>query len=168
MNVKDIKNYLQTCSDMFNKKSVEYVYLTEGREFSNQPLSPVEETDLLGLLARGTYTQKECWYNASVLAVSNQGLTFCEGYAVRDKLPIPIQHAWVTFKGRAIDVTWGNTYTVRSPKNILARIRNNIAYSIYFGVEITYKELSASLCETDVYDSPVLHRLIKSLTSVKG
>ncbi|CAB4130412.1 hypothetical protein UFOVP119_36 [uncultured Caudovirales phage] len=50
---------------------------------------------------------KDCYRNAAHLAIANPGYTYCEGYAIRNSLPLPIQHAWVVDGiGRVIDSTW--------------------------------------------------------------
>jgi hypothetical protein len=53
----------------------------------------------------------ECFYNAAVTACINNkhDLTYCEGYAIRQGLPLPIHHAWLmTPDNRVIDVTWND------------------------------------------------------------
>jgi hypothetical protein len=55
--------------------------------------------------ARGEF--KECFSNAGRLALSHSNLTYCEGYACRDGLLIPIHHAWcLDDKDRVVDITW--------------------------------------------------------------
>lgn len=52
--------------------------------------------------------KQECFRNASLLALSENGLTYCEGYAC--DLFIPVLHAWVIdAEGRVIDNTWKQT-----------------------------------------------------------
>lgn len=58
---------------------------------------------------RGNYRLmriKECFRNSAMTAMEN-GLIYCEGYAVPDTVQIPIHHAWnVTPEGLIIDRTW--------------------------------------------------------------
>ena len=52
---------------------------------------------------------QQCFANAGMLVMSQPGdeLTYVEGYAMRDDLPLPIYHAWaVDGQGRVIDTTW--------------------------------------------------------------
>ena len=59
---------------------------------------------------------KECFLNAYHLSQSEEGLTYCEGYAMGI---IPVLHAWcINQKGQVIDNTW-------------------ITGEEYFGVEFT-------------------------------
>jgi hypothetical protein len=50
-----------------------------------------------------------CFRNAALLVLHDftDRLTYCEGYAMRAGLPIPVLHAWVvTPEGTVIDPTW--------------------------------------------------------------
>lgn len=79
--------------------------------------------------------KKECFANASKLALERSNLTYVEGYAmVNDRLPLPIAHAWcVDKKGRVIDNTWENPGVS------------------YFGVPFKTSYLAKKLSETGVY-----------------
>lgn len=79
--------------------------------------------------------KKECFANASKLALERSDLTYVEGYAmVNDRLPLPIAHAWcVDKKGRVIDNTWENPGVA------------------YFGVPFKTGYLAKKLSETGVY-----------------
>ena len=49
--------------------------------------------------------RKECFANATRLALSGGGMTYCEGYATG--VLIPVQHAWcVRADGTVVDPTW--------------------------------------------------------------
>jgi hypothetical protein len=80
-------------------------------------------------------SKKECFANASKLALERSDLTYVEGYAmVNDRLPLPIAHAWcVDKKGRVIDNTWENPGVA------------------YFGVPFKTGYLAKKLSETGVY-----------------
>lgn len=53
---------------------------------------------------------KECFSNAGQMALWDDDLTYCEGFAVRPKLGMLIHHGWLMDSdGRAIDVTWRET-----------------------------------------------------------
>ena len=80
-------------------------------------------------------SKKECFANASKLALQRSDLTYVEGYAmVNDRLPLPIAHAWcVDKKGRVIDNTWENPGVS------------------YFGVPFKTSYLAKKLSETGVY-----------------
>lgn len=77
--------------------------------------------------------QGQCYANAARLALRGVG-TYCEGFALRNKLPIPIQHAWVNVDGQALDNTW-----------------RNVDRAEYIGVEFTNEILTRGLLRTKVY-----------------
>ena len=53
--------------------------------------------------------QQECFSNAGNLALMDDRLTYCEGFAMRDDLMFPIHHAWATYAtGEVVDVTWND------------------------------------------------------------
>lgn len=80
-------------------------------------------------------SKKECFANASKLALERSDLTYVEGYAmINDRLPLPIAHAWcVDKKGRVVDNTWENPGVS------------------YFGVPFKTSYLAKKLSETGVY-----------------
>lgn len=52
-------------------------------------------------------TPKDCFRNATVMALENPDLYYCEGYAFKPSLGIPIHHGWcVTNQGKIVDPTW--------------------------------------------------------------
>jgi hypothetical protein len=56
-------------------------------------------------------TPKACFYNARRLVLAAKGLEYCEGYAIRAKIPLPIHHAWAVKGETVIDPTWGEPET---------------------------------------------------------
>lgn len=80
-------------------------------------------------------SKKECFANASRLALERSDLTYVEGYAmINDRLPLPIAHAWcVDKKGRVVDNTWENPGVS------------------YFGVPFKTSYLAKKLSETGIY-----------------
>jgi hypothetical protein len=64
-----------------------------------------EPTVLPKQIAPGT--PQECFKNATFLAIEDDSLIYCEGYALFKSGSAPRLHAWVTDgHGRAIDNTW--------------------------------------------------------------
>ena len=50
---------------------------------------------------------RQCFANAGRLVLARQGWTYCEGFAVSDKLRIPVVHAWcLDASGNVVDPTW--------------------------------------------------------------
>jgi len=81
---------------------------------------------------------RECYKNATTLAVEYPDrYIYCEGYAVCEGIPIPIEHAWVvdrTRKNVVVDNTWTDNKGVA-----------------YFGVEIELEKLVERLAEQGLY-----------------
>lgn len=49
----------------------------------------------------------QCYANAGRLASSMDDLFYCEGYALKDGIPMPLAHGWCCDKdGRVFDPTW--------------------------------------------------------------
>jgi hypothetical protein len=54
---------------------------------------------------RGTI--KECFRNTFKLVENNKDLTYVEGFAITENIPLAIMHAWaVNSKGEVIETTW--------------------------------------------------------------
>ena len=52
---------------------------------------------------------KMCFMNAQIRAIANN-LRYCEGYALREPVPLPVIHAWCLDRsGNVVDPTWQDT-----------------------------------------------------------
>jgi hypothetical protein len=87
--------------------------------------------------------QKECFRNAFLLAsiLDRRGLggLYCEGYAWDARFPFPIHHAWVSWRGRAIDVTWRQTLdrtATATAAQLQKFVEGNIKKNSYYGVPL--------------------------------
>src|SRR3569832_1414902 len=50
---------------------------------------------------------KSCYWNSQQLAFKRKSLTYVEGYALAEDVPMAVAHAWLlTPEGYAIDPTW--------------------------------------------------------------
>lgn len=116
-------------------------YLRIGKWFSNEPLSDDERAELRYKLANvHAFKPGECYMNAGKIALEvGSGLSFVEGYAAGFW---PVPHAWIEYRGRAIDVTWPTRWTARRNKpayrieTIMQRVEHNIKTCSYLGVAI--------------------------------
>ena len=79
---------------------------------------------------------KQCYMNATKLAISKRELTYVEGLAYTPKLgPMAVAHAWVVDKeGKVIDNTWDEPETCQ-----------------YFGVPVPTSRLEMWMVKTKVY-----------------
>ena len=77
--------------------SYEEFVLLEG--YAMEHRRPVPEIE------RGTMGQ--CFRNSMMYVLDHRDLTYCEGWAMSARLPIPLQHAWILDgEDKVIDPTW--------------------------------------------------------------
>ncbi len=112
---ESLRDWLRTLDDFRQKTggppagwkyaTMEGLVLDVGREYTPRPLPDDVQ---LG-------TVKECFQNATELAMSREGLTYVEGYATSGTTGIAVHHAWVVDEdGNVIDNTWRNIDTGES------------------------------------------------------
>ncbi len=133
--------WMRQCANL-SPRSEEAQYLKIGKWFSREPLSAFER-ESLGLMLRDIYPFRpgECYMNAFKIAQERAGqLTFCEGFAAGIW---PVNHAWVSYKGRAIDVTWPVQWKARfvykmavNVETIMQRVEHNLKNCSYLGIEV--------------------------------
>ncbi|ASW08638.1 hypothetical protein [Rhizobium sp. 11515TR] len=52
-------------------------------------------------------TPKQCFVNATAIALSRDDAVYAEGYALCEDVPVPLHHAWViNRRGAVIETTW--------------------------------------------------------------
>ena len=93
-------------SDMIYSGSEDFV-LKEGTMFQSQPLTSDEVEEVQRMIDRGRDTESgACFFNAQDIACISSQLSYCEGFAMTDDLPMHVAHAWNTINGKVIDFTW--------------------------------------------------------------
>lgn len=102
---------------------LERFILRQGRDFTPAPLPPEYPQD----------PKRECFRNASIIAVADPSLLYCEGVAM-SAFGFPTHHAWCVKDGVVIDSTWDR------PEDCL-----------YRGVTFTHDELLDHLNSAEVY-----------------
>jgi hypothetical protein len=116
-------DYLKSMDNITKGKSIESVVLKHGQPYKAQALPKGYK--------RGK--ERECFKNAFKLA-EKTGMTYVEGFATPDFLPLPVHHAWVVDKdGNVFDNTW------KTPG------------SEYFGVPFELDELRTIQLEIETY-----------------
>ena len=117
-----------------------WVAMNGGRSFEFQPRPDWQER----------MKPNHCFMNAADLAMSGDGLTYCEGYVMFGDVPLLIHHAWVVDEdGRLIDPTLPEDD--RDPT--------------YFGIEIPIHILFRAMESEGTYgvlDKPVGRELIEA------
>ena len=101
-----LKQYLQDRADLirklYSKPNCQYAGFEElvldcGTTMEAKPLPKN--------IKRGL--PKCCYWNSQQLAFKRKSLTYVEGYALAEDVPMAVAHAWVlTPEGHAIDPTW--------------------------------------------------------------
>jgi hypothetical protein len=95
---------LQQIAGVAGPRSYENVVLKAGQTYTPQELPKGYKKG----------RPRECYKNAYELSQSDPDLTYVEGFATPDFMPLPIQHAWCADSdGNVIDNTWksaGNSY----------------------------------------------------------
>jgi hypothetical protein len=87
---------------------------------------------------------KECFANAQRLALAHDGLTYCEGLAWADGVPLVIEHGWCLAEDDSvIDVTW------------------DAVGAAYFGIPFRRQFVGAAVFQQRDY-SPLLDGLVRS------
>lgn len=146
-------------------RSQEAQYLKLGKWLSTEPFGASDLADIADML-KGIHNYKpgECYMNAWKIATSRRALKFCEGFAA-GMWPVP--HAWVTYKGRAIDVTWPTDWRlghVGAAKNIgivMDRVEHNLKNCSYLGVEVPANVIRDHGLECGTYSPLFDRRFIK-------
>lgn len=101
---------------------------------------------------------RECFMNAFILAETAEKLdcplAYAEGIA-HDM--IPVTHAWNTWKGKVVDLTWRGDHSDQrtSLKSMLERIRHNAANHLYLGVDIPLKTVRRTMYSAKAYTSVI-------------
>jgi len=130
----------------------------EGYAFPQKPLTAAQETVVRKVLGRYLRHMKpkirQCYCNAAILAQTGQaeGFAYFEGYAAG---VFPVNHAWVGFEGKAIDVTWRELEDDRPAtlETVLSRVRKNALKCAYMGIQVTLAHLRKMQIRDKCYSS---------------
>lgn len=126
--------------------SVEAFVLQFGEEFSGQHLP--EDMDAM--------TPQMCFLNCFEIAKDNCGLTYCEGFILRDTLPLVIHHAWlVNDDSQVVEPT----------------VTDEIEGLTYFGIKLPFESVADIVDATGSYSvlgKFVGHRVIEDVCIQKG
>jgi len=145
---------------VYKYRSMEEAVVSEGHSFSDVPLSPSEEKPLRNvlrfMLRRERPQTKQCYMNAfnlchaARMVEAGMGLTYSEGFGEH---MIAAGHAWGSYLGRAIDVTWRESYkdTRYSVDAVLNRVRWNIVNCSYYGFEVPWDYVQKLVMRKRVY-----------------
>lgn len=113
--------------------SWEELVLTHGRPFTPAPLP--EDIEPM--------TMKECYRNALTFGFDRRDLTYCEGFALHPKFPMPVPHAWLADgAGVVVDPTWeeGAAYfgIPMRKTSALAIVSGRGVWGVLFGIGTSF------------------------------
>lgn len=112
--------FLESCEPNFGHAAALAKY---GRRFLPRPIDGVRFN---------TGPKGACFKNATAEALARTDVFYVEGYAIEERVPVPVQHAWlVNGEGSVIDPTWGSRQG-----------------SAYFGIPFTQQFVASSLTLT--------------------
>lgn len=111
--ITDPVQYLRHRADANKPEwNIEGFVLRHGTMFEHVELDADENAvvdDALTLARRlyGNFEPKQCFANSQRIVLCDQAkkLAYVEGYAIIDGIVLPLPHAWVTIKGKIVDVT---------------------------------------------------------------
>ena len=105
----ELKKYLEVTSNFiknsirndFKYSSVYDFLLVHGKNYQIKAF-PEDLEDWKGV-------KGYCWHNAGSMVLEVNHLTYCEGYALAESLPIPLPHSWaIDPEENVVDPTWNN------------------------------------------------------------
>lgn len=96
---------------------------------------------------------KMCFYFNQVACVATQGeLEYWEGQALG--CAIPVEHAWLMYKGKVVDAVWGTLDHINSPDGFSAGKKQD-----YAGIKIPYNMVLRQVASE--VSEPILFELFK-------
>lgn len=106
------RDHFNKIADLSDKNNQFYKY----NKWISENLELIEISDLSELLMDKSVSrymdlhdvgiQNECYCNAARLTTAFMNeITYCEGYFLLDKFPIPFDHAWIKYNGKYYDTT---------------------------------------------------------------
>ena len=134
--------------------------LGHSKFYTPHTMPKAEKDELLSFLKSqskkiGGYKTKQCYYNSQMLMLNTQHhsvfsdkIKYCEGYWMREGLPIAIPHAWLIYDDQyVVDVTLttNNSFDPRDPNlkdRILGMFPNDWEY---YGLIIDRAEILGNL-----------------------
>ncbi|UCC74968.1 MAG: GNAT family N-acetyltransferase [Gemmatimonadota bacterium] len=129
----------------------------KGKTYRSAKLTDDERAHLFSILDQRCrrFQLGACYYNAMITALDDptEQLKYVEGYAIRDGIPMPIHHGWLTINNKVVDLTW----RLRTPRR-RGRLRNRMIGEFveglqYVGVEFPTSQVRRYVVETGVGDS---------------
>jgi hypothetical protein len=125
----------------FRYSSMEEYVLKNGLLMESAPFTDELRKDLREVLRLMTdYPIKQCFWNAQETVSMLDGFQYVEGLALDPMVPIAIHHAWTTYKGVIVDVTWRPNGSpldrTRSAATLVTHVERNAANIAYWGIVI--------------------------------
>lgn len=84
--------------------------LKNGRSFTDKDRNKDKEKELIK--QNHPHNQKECFFNSQMLPTVNKDFEYYEGWYITENLPIPLEHEFIMYNGKIIDVTVNSRFKV--------------------------------------------------------
>jgi hypothetical protein len=156
-----VKKYIEVLNKMnnnFNDSNSFYngIYdflIKEGILFKSVALTKSEQKAVDKLFSRfikmnGVPKHKECYYNAQIALYydSENIFRYSEGFAIDNKIGIPLSHGFLTINGKVVDLTWRD----EDGKFYIGDTAGE-----YFGVRFDSKDIRAAIKDTEMAHSHI-------------
>jgi len=141
---------LKLYKSMKNKVGVKFYkwLLKKGKLRNTKQFSKRELAELKHVLRQSAIqpAAKQCFYvSQMVLLTAPNKLKYIEGFANHI---IPVEHAWLEYKGKVLDLVWGSLEHNQSPDGFSADPKCE-----YFGVEIPLEFITRNIEATHVAET---------------
>jgi len=84
--------------------------LSQGKIFTDEDRNKDKEKELIN--QNHSHKQKQCFYNSHILLTRYDDFEYYEGWYITENLPIPIEHGFIVYKGKIIDITVNSKFKV--------------------------------------------------------
>jgi len=110
--MSDTKKFLESLQKLMNEQRNDYYgwILAQGKIFTDDDRDKQKEFELIK--QNHSHKEKNCFYNSQILLTINDKYQYYEGWYITERIPIPIEHGFIVYNGKIIDITVNNRFKV--------------------------------------------------------
>ena len=110
--MSDIIEHLKTFQKLLPEKQNKYYQwiIEHGKLFTDDDRNKEKEFELIK--QNYSHKEKECFFNSQILLTINNKYQYYEGWYITERIPIPIEHGFIVYDGKIIDITVNNRFKV--------------------------------------------------------
>ena len=110
--MSEIVKYLHQLEKLYGKPQNKYHkwILKHGKSFKGSERDTKKESLLIE--HNHPHGIKKCYYNSQVLLTISDKFQYYEGWYITENLPIPLEHAFIVYNGKVIDLTSNGRFQV--------------------------------------------------------